>query len=126
MSKSEKLFTVVGTSVDPKGNLKPRFANELVSRIKNLTKSEHTEIDLIELPNGMTKADACQYYLDNKQGLSAEVIEVLQAKIAEKVKAGKRTEVKATLTKGKAKVKDKKPSAKVAKFVEENSTEKAE
>ena len=58
---NEKTFTVVGSSTDSKGNLKIRWANDLVSRIKILIKDCHDDIDLIELPSAMTKLDAAKY-----------------------------------------------------------------
>ena len=49
----DKLFTVGGVSKN-KGAYKVRFANDLVSRIKILGKSDR-DIQLMELPHGMTK-----------------------------------------------------------------------
>lgn len=119
---SEKTFSVVGTAVNANGTIKVRWANDLVSRIKILDKAGCTDIDLIELPKPMTKLKAAQYYLDNKEGLSDAQREILELKIAEKSKAGKRREVKATLTKNVNKrVKDNaKTDPRVEKFVEEN------
>ena len=48
-----KLFTVAGVSKN-KGAYKVRFANDIVSRIKILSKSDQ-DIQLIELPHGMDK-----------------------------------------------------------------------
>ena len=96
---TEKLFTIVGTTVDPKGNRKMRWANDLVSRIKNLGKAEHTEIKLIELPNAMTKLAAAEYLLANGD-LNDEERQVVEAKIAEKSKSSKAGAIKATLTSG--------------------------
>lgn len=55
----DKLFTVAGVSKTQHG-YKVRFANDLVSRIKILTKSD-TDIQLMELPNGMTKPEIVTY-----------------------------------------------------------------
>lgn len=46
-------FKVAGVST-LKGQVKVRFANDL-TRVKNLTKSGHTNIDLLELPEAMSK-----------------------------------------------------------------------
>ena len=59
---SEKLFTVAGVSRTPKGELKARFATDLVTRTKVLQKDQ-TDIDLIELREPMTKADAVAFLL---------------------------------------------------------------
>lgn len=96
---AEKQFTVVGTTVDPKGNLKMRWANDLVSRIKNLDKAGHTNINLIELPNSMTKLEAAEYLLANGN-LTDEQRQVVEAKVAEKSKAAKKEATSSTVTQG--------------------------
>ena len=129
MSKStEKTFTVVGTAVNADGTMKVRWANDLVSRIKILTKAGCTDVDLIELPSAMTKLEAAQYFLKNKEGLSDAQREVLEAKIAEKTKAAKRGTVKAKITNNvKNRVKEKKAvDPRVKEFIDENSKEMAE
>jgi len=122
MSK-EKTFTIVGTAVNANGTIKVRWANDLVSRIKILNKAGCTGIDLIELSKGMTKLDAAQYFLDNKDGLDGAQKEILEVKIAEKSKASKRANMKTTLTKNvKTRIADKAPTdPRVEKFVEANS-----
>jgi hypothetical protein len=69
---SEKLFTVAGVSRTPKGELKARFATDLVTRTKVLQKDQ-TDIDLIELKEPMTKADAVAFLLsidfDDRNGV---------------------------------------------------------
>jgi hypothetical protein len=57
------MFSVVGVSTQ-NGITKVRFANDIVSRTKVLAKGGHSPLELIELPNPMTKYDACQYLLD--------------------------------------------------------------
>ncbi len=56
---TDKTYTVAGTSKH-NGTFKVRFANDLM-RTKNLTKSGHTDITLVELPKAMLKLDAIQY-----------------------------------------------------------------
>jgi len=56
---TDKTFTVAGTSKH-NGGFKVRFANDLM-RTKNLTKSGHTDIILIELPRAMSKIDAVNF-----------------------------------------------------------------
>ena len=56
-------FTVAGVSTQ-NGITKVRFANDLVSRTKLLSKGGHSPLELIELPRPMTKVEACQHLLD--------------------------------------------------------------
>ena len=62
MSK-DKLFTVAGTATH-KGVTKVRFANDLVARIKILSKAGATDVNLVELPRAMTKLEALQHLTD--------------------------------------------------------------
>lgn len=125
---NEKTFTVVGTAVNKDGTIKVRWANDLVSRIKILDKAGCSDIDLIELPSGMTKLEAAEYFLANKSNLSDAQKEILEVKIAEKTKANKRATVKTTLTKNvKTRIKSKKATdPRVEKFVEKVTAEAAE
>jgi hypothetical protein len=50
-------FKVVGVST-LNGVTKVRFANDFVSRVKMLIKAGHTDIELIELAEPLSKADA--------------------------------------------------------------------
>jgi hypothetical protein len=61
---TSKLFTVVGVST-LNGKTKVRFANDLPSRIKNLVKNGHTNVDLFELPSAMTKEAALAHVKAN-------------------------------------------------------------
>ena len=94
MAKQEnKLFTVAGTATNPDGTTKARFANDLVARIKILNKSGCTNINLIELPEPMTKLEALQYLTE--QGITdGDAGYAVANKLAEKTKVAKRTEVK--------------------------------
>lgn len=56
---TDKLFTVAGTSALD-GVTKVRFANDQM-RVKVLAKSGHTDINLVELPEAMTKLDAVKF-----------------------------------------------------------------
>lgn len=56
---TDKRFAVAGVST-LEGKTKIRFANDTM-RIKILAKNGHTEVDLLELPNEMTKAEAVQH-----------------------------------------------------------------
>lgn len=73
-------FTVAGVSIC-KGNVKVRFCSDLVLRVKNLQKQGDTDIQLIELPNPMTKFEACQYLLtEGNFGKYATEISEVQGK----------------------------------------------
>ena len=61
---NNKTFTVAGTATNADGTVKVRFANDLVARIKILNKNNCTNINLMELPKAMTKAEACQHLID--------------------------------------------------------------
>lgn len=54
------MFTVAGLSRQ-NGSLKLRFANDFVTRIKVLQRNGHKDIDLVELPQAMTKDAAVAY-----------------------------------------------------------------
>lgn len=54
-------FTHAGVS-RYKGEFKARWAND-AGRVKNLVKSGHTDIDIITLPQPMTKLAAAEYLL---------------------------------------------------------------
>lgn len=58
---NEKTYTVCGTARNVDGTLKVRVANDIVSRIKTLVKYDCTDINLIELPEEMTKLNALEY-----------------------------------------------------------------
>lgn len=87
---TDKTFTVAGTSKFKDG-FKVRFANDLM-RTKNLTKSGHTDIILVELPSAMQKLDAVKYIatLDefDNVGSKAAIMDYLDRKdVAPKSKA---------------------------------------
>lgn len=104
MSKTEKLFTVAGTATNPDGTTKVRFANDLVARIKILTKANCTNIDLVELPRAMTKLEALEHLqtLGKNQGDAGYAV---ANKLAEKSRMARKGEVQVTLSQGKAKAK---------------------
>ena len=108
MSKTEKLFTVAGTARNADGTVKTRFANDLVARIKILNKAGCTDINLVELPEPMTKLQALQYLTE--QGITeGDAGFAVANKLAEKAKVAKKGEVKVKatkVTKGKTAKKD--------------------
>jgi hypothetical protein len=103
-SKMSKLFKCAGVSTCD-GTMKVRFASDL-TRTKTLIKTGHSEIDLIELKEPMTKEDAVAYLLSiNFDNGNTKVRQVLEdaaekrgvkevptmAKIAAKVEAKAKT-----------------------------------
>lgn len=108
---TDKLFTVAGTSkLD--GEVKVRFAND-VMRIKVLAKHGHEDINLIELPNEMTKVQAAQFlktldefssaadqaaiadYLDGKEAKQPKAEKTVKSAPKAKTAAPKQPKVKA-------------------------------
>lgn len=88
----DKLFTVAGTATNADGTVKARFANDLVARIKILNKAGCTDINLMELPQAMTKLQALQYMTE--QGVTGDAGYAVASKLAEKTKLAKKGEVK--------------------------------
>ena len=92
---TEKLFTVAGTATNPDGTTKARFANDFVARVKILSKAGCTNINLVELPQPMTKLEALQFL--SEQGIAdGEANYAVSAKLAEKTKMAQRGEVRVT------------------------------
>ena len=57
---TSKLFSVIGVSTD-NGKTKVRYANDLPSRVKTLIRVGHTNVELFELPEAMTKEAGLAY-----------------------------------------------------------------
>ena len=74
---TEKTFSVAGVSTHKDGT-KIRFAND-AARVKILIKNGHTDIELIDLPREMTKAEIAQHLFetDFSNGRAA-VLEAIQ------------------------------------------------
>ena len=70
---TDKLYTVAGTST-LNGETKARFANDTM-RIKILAKNGHTNVELVELPSEMSKAEAVQYLKSVEFGKGDAAIE---------------------------------------------------
>lgn len=58
-----KLYTFAGVSRRPSGEMKARFANDML-RLKVLIKGGDKDIDIIELKHAMTKEDAVRFLID--------------------------------------------------------------
>jgi hypothetical protein len=110
MSTTEKTFTVAGTAKNPDGTVKARFANDLVARIKILNKAKCTDINLVELPQAMTKLEALQFLTE--QGITdGDAGFAVANKLAEKAKLATKGEVKVAATGIKSKGKTKSVTA---------------
>ncbi len=96
--QDDKLFTVAGTATNPDGTTKVRFANDLVARVKILTKAGCTNIELVELPRPMTKLVALEYLQEQRK--SGDEGYVIANKLAEKTKVAKRKGISVTLKAG--------------------------
>jgi hypothetical protein len=64
MSDDNKLFRVAGVSA-VKGQYKVRFANDM-ARVKVLIKTDHTDIELMELPKAMGKGEIAKFLKTSK------------------------------------------------------------
>ena len=99
---NDKTFSVAGTATNKDGTVKVRFANDLVARIKILNKAGCNNINLVELPQAMTKLEALQYL--QAQGItSGDEGYAVANKLAEKSKVAKKGEVKVSAKSAKAK-----------------------
>jgi hypothetical protein len=72
---TDKQFTVAGVS-KLNGDYKIRFAND-VMRVKNLAKSGHEDIRLIELSTAMLKVDAAKFIATLPEFADAEAQEAI-------------------------------------------------
>jgi hypothetical protein len=81
MSEDNKLFKVAGVSA-VKGQYKVRFANDM-ARIKVLIKTDHTDIELMELPKAMSKGEIVTFLKTTSlmdKAVYAHAIEAADAK----------------------------------------------
>ena len=98
-------YTFAGTSV-LKGVLKVRFANS-DARAKQLSKLGDTDVNIVQLPNVMSKVEAVAYLLESGFAKTDEVRSALEAEVAPKAKAPRTVKVRAKSAKPKAKAKAK-------------------
>ena len=81
---TNKTFAVAGVSTLD-GKTKVRFAND-AARIKILVKNGHTDIELVDLPHEMTKAEIAQYMAETGFGKGNTAIEAAIKDLAKKNK----------------------------------------
>ena len=77
---TDKTFAVAGVS-KLNGKFRARFAKDMM-RVKVLDKAGHTDVNLVELPEPMTKAAAASHLIDiNFDAGNAEIRDALYAEI---------------------------------------------
>jgi len=91
---TDKKFAVAGVST-LNGKTKIRFAND-VMRIKILAKNGHTDVNLIELPHEMTKAEIAAHLVETEFGKGNAAVEAAVAYVAKKNPQAKSAEVSKT------------------------------
>jgi hypothetical protein len=77
-----KKFAVAGVST-LNGKTKIRFANDTM-RIKILAKNGHTNVELVSLPNEMTKAEIAAYLTSTGFGSDSPAVQAAISYIAKK------------------------------------------
>lgn len=92
---TEKTFAVAGVSRHKDG-VKIRFANDTM-RVKILRKNGHTDINLVDLPREMTKAEIAQFFAESNfaQG-NVEVLAAIRDLAKKNQSAGKQIKSKVT------------------------------
>ena len=93
MADNNQLFKVAGITTH-NGNSKVRFTDDLIRRVKQFTKGGATRIDLIELPNAVTKLEALRYLAAHADFQSANDQALISDCIADREKDAKKGEVK--------------------------------
>ena len=79
---TEKKFAVAGVSTH-EGKTKVRFANDTM-RVKILAKNGHQDVQLVDLPHEMTKAEIGQHMIANGFGKGNAAIEAAVAYVVKK------------------------------------------
>ena len=79
---TDKKFSVTGVSTLA-GKTKIRFANDTM-RIKILAKNGHTDVELVTLPNEMTKAEIAQHLKEIGFGSGKPAVQAAIAYVAKK------------------------------------------
>lgn len=99
---TEKKFAVAGVSTLD-GKTKIRFANDTM-RIKILAKNGHTDIELVDLPNEMTKGEIAQHMMAIDFAKGRKHVADAIAYVAKKNPVAKPQATKATAAKAAAPV----------------------
>lgn len=78
---------------------KVRFTDDLIRRVKQFSKGGATRIDLMELPNEMTKIEALQYLQAHQDCQSPEDQALIADSLADRTKEASKGEVKVKTSK---------------------------
>jgi hypothetical protein len=89
-----KMFSVTGVST-LEGKTKIRFANDAM-RVKILAKNGHSDVELVELPREMTKAEIAQHLVEIDFAKGRKAVADAIAYVAKKNPAGKQVNTAAT------------------------------
>ena len=96
---TDKKFAVAGVSTLA-GKTKVRFANDTM-RIKILAKNGHENIELVDLPREMTKAEIAAYMVETGFGKGNAAVEAAIAYVAKKNPSAAKAKI-STVTAGTA------------------------
>ncbi len=91
---TDKKFAVAGVST-LNGKTKIRFANDAM-RVKILAKNGHTDVELIDLPSEMTKAEIAQHLTEIGYGQDKPAVLAAIKDLAKKNKVKIETKVSKT------------------------------
>ena len=94
---TDNKFSVVGTTVQPDGQLKIRWTNNIF-RIKILQREGHTDIQLVDLGSKMSKYDAVKAMQSLNEFQDAKYQSVIAEYLEEKAPKATRPAVKNTAT----------------------------
>lgn len=86
LSNNFRTFQVVGTT-QFKGSQKIWFANETATKVKNMEKQGHTDINFINLPQPMTKEQVLAYLAENPTLLPQELVAEKQERLTAALRA---------------------------------------
>lgn len=81
----EKTFACIGTARGISGVVKVRWTNDLYGHYKRILHAGCTEVEFFEMPKPMTKLDALNWLLKNKE-LTEEQQEAVFIKKSEKAR----------------------------------------
>lgn len=93
---TDKRFAVAGVST-LNGKTKIRFANDSM-RVKILAKNGHSDVDLVELPREMTKAEIAQHLVEIGFAKGNAAVEAAIAYVAKKNPSTVKSKVTRTTT----------------------------
>ncbi len=91
-------FKVAGITTH-NGNSKVRFTDDLIRRVKQFSKGGASRIDLMELPEEMTKLEALRYLQAHADCQSPEDQALISDAIEDRSKSAKQGDVKVKATK---------------------------